>query len=111
MIYRDSVPALGEDFHRQIAILEEAAGAVETMVQQLRGGMDVEKARSMNDRLQNLESEADKLILRMLQALYQGQRETREVFIFKDVFELIEKAIDRCRDAGNTVFYIVLKNA
>ena len=111
VIYREAVPALSEDFYRQIAILEEASGAVEAMVKQLRGGMDVEKARGMNDRLQNLESEADKLVLRMLQALYQGERDTREVFIFKDVFELIEKAIDRCRDAGNTVFYIVLKNA
>ena len=111
MIYCDAVPALSDDFLRQIAILEEAAGVVETMVQQLRGGMDVEKARGLNDRLQNLEGEADKLVLRMLQALYQGQREPREVFVFKDVFELIEKAIDRCRDAGNTVFYIVLKNA
>ncbi len=110
-IYCDSVPALGEDFLRQITILEEAAGVVEAMVKGLRGGTDVEKARGMNDRLQNLEGEADKLVLRMLQALYQGQRDTREVFIFKDVFELIEKAIDRCRDAGNTVFYIVLKNA
>ncbi len=73
--------------------------------------MDVEKARGMNDRLQNLEGEADKLVLRMLQALYQGEHEPREIFVFKDVFELLEKAIDRCRDAGNTVFYIVLKNA
>ena len=47
----------------------------------------------------------------MLQALYFGEREAREVIIFKDVFELLEKAIDRCRDAGNTVFYIVLKNS
>ena len=111
VIYREAVPALSEDFHRQISILEEAAGVVETMVKELRGGTDVEKARGLNDRLQTLESEADKLVLRMLQSLYQGERDTREVFIFKDVFELIEKAIDRCRDAGNTVFYIALKNS
>ena len=83
VIYREAVPALSEDFHRQIAILEEAAGVVESMVKQLRGGMDVEKARGMNDRLQNLEGEADKLVLRMLQALYKGERDTREVFIFR----------------------------
>ena len=81
------------------------------MVKELRHGMDVEKARGMNDRLQQLEGEADKLVLRMLQALYLGHKEAREVIIFKDVFELLEKAIDRCRDAGNTVFYIVLKNS
>ena len=111
MLYRASVPAMGEDFNRQISILEVAAGVVETMVKELRQGMDVEKARGMNDRLQQLEGEADKLVLHMLQALYLGEREAREVIIFKDVFELLEKAIDRCRDAGNTVFYIVLKNS
>ncbi len=111
LIYRDAVPALGDDFRRQMAILEESAAVVEGMVKELRVGMDVEKARGMNDRLQNLEGEADKLVLRMMQALYQGEREPREIFVFKDVFELLEKAIDRCRDAGNTVFYIVLKNA
>ena len=110
-LYRTSAPALGEDFNHQIRLLEEAAGVVETMVKELRQGMDVEKARGLNDRLQQLEGEADKLVLHMLQALYLGQREAREVIIFKDVFELLEKAIDRCRDAGNTVFYIVLKNS
>lgn len=111
VLYRAALPALGEDFTRQITILEEATVVVEAMVKELRLGMDLEKARGMNDRLQQLEGEADKLVLRMLQALYLGQREAREVIIFKDVFELLEKAIDRCRDAGNTVFYIVLKNS
>ena len=105
------MPALGEEFRLQMAILDYSSAVVEGMVKELRGGMDVERARGMNDRLQNLEGEADKLVVRMLQALYQGEREPREIFVFKDVFELLEKAIDRCRDAGNTVFYITLKNA
>ena len=29
----------------------------------------------------------------------------------KDLFELLEKAIDRCRDAGNVIYAIVLKNS
>ena len=37
------------------------------------------------------------------------QREAKEVIILKDVFELLERAIDRCRDAGSTIFQIVLK--
>lgn len=111
MLYRNSAASLGDEFTRQIDILEEATSAVEEMVKELRGGMDVDKARGMNDRLQNLEGEADKLELRVLEQLYLGQREAREVIIFKDVFELLEKSIDRCRDAGNTVFYIVLKNS
>lgn len=111
ILYRVAVPSLGDDFTRQINLLEQAAGVVEGMVKELRVGIDVEKARAMNDQLQQLEGEADKLVLRMLHALYMGEREPREFIIFKDVYELLEKAIDRCRDAGNTVFHIVLKNA
>ena len=111
ILYRIAVPSLGEEFLRQIDLLEQSAGVVEGMVKELRAGMDVEKARTMNDQLQQLESEADKLVLTMLQGLYLGQREVREVMVFKDVYELLEKAIDRCRDAGNTVFNIVLKNS
>lgn len=111
ILYHVAVPSLGEEFGRQISILMEAADVVENMVKELRAGMDVEKARAMNDQLQQLEGEADKLVMRMLYALYQGEREPREVIIFKDVYELLEKAIDRCRDAGNTVFHIVLKNS
>jgi uncharacterized protein Yka (UPF0111/DUF47 family) len=29
----------------------------------------------------------------------------------KDLFELLEKAIDRCRDAGNVIYAIALKNS
>ena len=29
----------------------------------------------------------------------------------KDLYELLEKVIDRCRDAGNVIFHIVLKNS
>jgi uncharacterized protein Yka (UPF0111/DUF47 family) len=31
--------------------------------------------------------------------------------VIRDLYELMEKAIDRCRDAGNVVMHIVLKNS
>jgi uncharacterized protein len=31
--------------------------------------------------------------------------------VLRDLFELLEKLIDRCRDAGNVIFQIVLKNS
>ena len=99
-----------EDLRRQTAILEQATVVVETMVKQLRIGMDLEKARELNEQLQGLEGEADKLMLHTYQALFQGQRDARDIVLLKDISELLEKAIDRCRDAGNTVFLVVLKH-
>jgi len=100
-----------ELLNEQVNILDQASSLVVKMVKLLRSGPSLEDVVEMNSRLQQLEGEADKLVTRMLQELYQGRREAKEVIILKDVFELLERAIDRCRDAGNTVFQIVLKSS
>ncbi|MFN9284693.1 MAG: pit accessory protein, partial [Planctomyces sp.] len=42
---------------------------------------------------------------------YQGQHPAHKTVLLKDLFDLLEKVIDRCRDAGNVVTHIVLKNS
>ena len=79
------------------------------MVRELRKGANLENVRRQNERLQQVEGEGDKLMLESLQELYEGQYEPFQVLLAKDLFELIEKVIDRCRDVGNVVFQIVLK--
>ena len=37
--------------------------------------------------------------------------DAKEVVILKDIYELLERAIDHCRDAGKVVFQIALKYA
>ena len=64
-----------------------------------------------NEQLQVLEGEGDKLILEELKTLYSGTHDGIKVVFLKDVFELIEKVFDRCRDAGNVINHIVLKNS
>jgi uncharacterized protein Yka (UPF0111/DUF47 family) len=43
--------------------------------------------------------------------LFNGQHEPIQVVVLKDLYELLEKIIDRCRDAGNVISHIVLKNS
>ena len=33
------------------------------------------------------------------------------IIAWKDIYDLLEKAVDRCRDAGFVVFHVALKNA
>ena len=40
-----------------------------------------------------------------------GSHEPLKVIALKDLFELLERGIDRCRDAGNVIAHIVLKNS
>ncbi len=99
-----------ELFERQSVLLQQATDTLGDMVRHLRHPqLDVVQAD--NDRLHQYEGEADKLMLSLLQELYGGQYEALQMIVLRDLLELLEKVIDRCRDAGNVVFQIVLKNS
>ena len=99
----------GRSFRRQVELLDQAAEAVLAMVKQLRLGTDIRTAREMNDRLQTIEGDADKLELELLRDLFQGDYSPKHVIFLRDLYELLEKVIDRCRDAGNIILQVVLK--
>ena len=58
-----------------------------------------------------IESEADRLILDLYRDTYRNENDPIRFLLRKDLFEILEKAIDRCRDAGNVVYAIALKNS
>jgi uncharacterized protein Yka (UPF0111/DUF47 family) len=97
-------PLQNRDFSPQISILNQAAETLLQMVKSLR-------QKDQRDRLHELEGDADRLMLDLLCSLYNCKHEMLELVILRDLYELLEKAIDRCRDAGKVVFHIVLKNS
>jgi uncharacterized protein Yka (UPF0111/DUF47 family) len=101
----------GIDFSRQADMMSKATDAVENMVRQLRDMKDLEKVRTFNDRLQLVEVEADQYMMGLLRDLYDGKYEPHRAMVLHDIYELMEKVIDRCHAAGNVVMYIVLKNS
>ena len=50
-------------------------------------------------------------LVELLRELYSGRVEPVAVIVLKDLYDLLEKVIDRCRDAGNVISHIVLKNS
>jgi uncharacterized protein len=79
------------------------------IVQQLRSGTQVDRIADANNRLQFAEGEADKVMLALVKDLYNGPHDAKEMVILMELYDLIEAAIDRCRDAGQVVFMIMLK--
>ncbi len=108
-IYPGRVPHTA--FQRQAELLNLASEAVVFMVKELRHGTNIEKVREANDRLQYAEGEADKVMLGLLKELYHGPYEARELVILQELYEMVEQAVDRCRNAGNIVVQIVLKHS
>lgn len=99
------------DFTSRAIMLEQACAVLEQMVRLLRKGMDLNQIKKLNDQLQVIEGEADQLILELYRDAYTNESDPIRYLVKKDLFEIIEKAIDRCRDAGNVIYHIVLKNS
>ena len=89
----------GVEFSMQIHLLERATDIV------------LEKVKDLNDKLQFLESEADNHMMSLYKDLFSGKHDALQVIALKDLYELLEKVIDRCRDAGNVIAHIALKHS
>lgn len=101
----------GIDFSKQAEMMAKSTDAVLAMVKQLQAMEDLEKIKELNDKLQYVEGEADKFMNELLRDLYGGKYDAIRAIVLRDVYELIEKVVDRCRDVGNVVMHIVLKNS
>ncbi|HEX3799805.1 MAG TPA: DUF47 family protein [Verrucomicrobiae bacterium] len=104
--------AQGVDFSKQVNLLEQATDTVCQMVKSLRQGASLEKIMALNDKLQYLEGEADKTVIELLRGLLNAKHDDPiKVIVLKDLYEVLEKVIDRCRDVGNIIAAIILKNS
>jgi uncharacterized protein Yka (UPF0111/DUF47 family) len=99
------------DFAARAQVLEQASAVVSEMIGELRRGLRIDPVKKLQDRLQTLESEGDRMLLSPYRTLYVEGGDAMRAMLAKDLFELLEKAIDKCRDVGNTVYSIVLKNS
>ncbi|MDR1075871.1 MAG: DUF47 family protein [Xanthomonadaceae bacterium] len=98
------------DFAPRAAMLEQAAAVVVEMVHELRT-MNPDRMTALNEKLRSIENEADRLMLELYRDIYSGRLDNMQMFLLKEFFEILEKAIDRCREAGVVAYQIVLKNS
>lgn len=118
----DAVDALAKRFNlyhikimapemlKQADNLVGATVALRDAVHRLRS---TRKLNSYHDKLMELhrwENVGDDTNHAAMSRLFSGGTETLEVIKWKNIFDLIEDAIDFCEDAGNTLERIVLKN-
>ena len=96
---------------KEVENIERACVVIVEMVGQLRKGPRLDEVRAAHEQLQSVEGEADKQLLEHLRELYRGDRDARAIMFWKDLYDLLEKITDRCRDVGNIVFQIILKNS
>ncbi len=99
------------NFVSRAEMLEQACIVLEQMVGLLRKGMDLDKIKKLNDQLKAIEAKADLHILELYRDAYTNETDPIRYLVKMDLFEILEKAIERCRNAGNVVYHIALKNS
>lgn len=100
----------GIDFRPRTLLLEQAASITVDMVKGLRTRINLDAAKKLIDRLRAIESEADRLLLDLYRDLARDRGDAVRALLMKDMFDLLEKAIDKCRDVGNIIYHVVLKS-
>ena len=104
------IKAMDPLFERQTEVLVQATVVLSDAVHRLRRSR---KLSELSDALIDLhakESQGDDNHHAALSRLFAGDTPPLEVIKWKELFDLVEDAIDNCEDAGNTLERILLKN-
>jgi len=99
------------DFARQVSLIVQEANAMQDIVEALtRKGASkiiVEKAAELH----RLETNGDEVLGSLLAKLFTGDRDARDLILRKDIYDMLEKVLDRYRDAAQIALQIVLKHS
>lgn len=106
-----NIESAGGDFSRQVDLIVREAAAMEEIVQALtrKGAAKtiVEKVAVLNA----LEADGDEVLGELLASLFRDTRDVRDLILRKDIYDMLEKVLDRYRDAADVALQIVLKHS
>jgi uncharacterized protein Yka (UPF0111/DUF47 family) len=89
-------------------LLVQAVAQLEQAVGKLRSGKN-DSGYAIE--VHRLEDVGDSTSRRAIAELFQGERDPLEVIKLKDLYGLLEDALDRCEDVANVIENIAIKNA
>ena len=78
------------------------------------GIRDLKKANGIQDHLveiNRLENVADKILRSALARLFREEKDPIAVIKWKEIYETLESATDRCEDVANIIEGVVLENS
>lgn len=89
-------------------VLARAATTVEEGVRDMKNAKHV---YAVSEKLKMLEEEGDAVYHQAMGALFREGGDALEVVKWKDLYDKVEDALDRCEDVGNVLQSIAIKNA
>jgi hypothetical protein len=104
---RENTKELG-DFGRNLL------AASERVLEALQGLRDLKNPQVVLERcveINRLENEADALLRGTLAKLFKEEKDPITIIKWKEIYELLETASDRCEDVANIIEGVVLENS
>jgi predicted phosphate transport protein (TIGR00153 family) len=100
-----------EEAKELIGVFIQAANQVAEMVGLIRN-LKKQSSRILEHAVEinRLENEADQVYHKAIEKLFQEENDTKELIKWKDIFDNLEMATDRCEDVSDIVRGIVLEN-
>jgi predicted phosphate transport protein (TIGR00153 family) len=103
------------DIHEATEPAKQLAGVIQRMALQLNEVVAVlSKPKGVTERLvelHRLENEGDDIYHRAVAALFHERGDPLEVIKWKDVYEKLEAAIDRCENVANIIEGVIIKHS
>jgi predicted phosphate transport protein (TIGR00153 family) len=103
------------DIHEATEPAKQLAGVIQRMALQLNEVVSIlQKPKGVTERLvelHRLENEGDDIYHRAVAALFHERGDPLEVLKWKDVYEKLETAIDRCEQVANIIEGVIIKHS
>lgn len=94
-------------YARELAsILVQIVGEVANLLSRLRSPKDF---KTEHIRLHDLENKADRVYREALVHLFENTESAVEIIKWKEIYDHLERAIDRCEDVADTIRAVIIK--
>jgi predicted phosphate transport protein (TIGR00153 family) len=105
MLYR--VGDITEQARRQAEVIAKATPLLKECMDNL------EKPKGLDERIiaiNSLENDGDRILRDAIASLFDGEWECTDIIKWKDIYEILEAAIDECEHVANVIESIILKH-
>lgn len=99
------------DFSRQVDLIIREAEATEELVKALISGKGSNRVTDQIAKLRDLEQQGDNIRNELLVSLFKSDRDIKDLILRRDIYDMLEKVVDRFRDAAGVALQIVLKHS
>jgi len=93
----------------------ELARVLAAATRELKDAVDTmespDKALQHVIEINRLENESDRICRTLIAQLFEEEKDPVQIIKWKEIFEVIETAVDKCEDVSNVIESVILKNA